>query len=141
MSELIKSARTNWDRLLKYACFIAFGVSSLFDPTPSTRSMPAVFLMMFNIELILAGVLLVISLFHPSMWWRYIGHTIIGVALVTLAALILLQNQSPLWILLMGLAIQGVISVRDTKRYRQVSHHLAIMAQGLSERQQGGGGG
>lgn len=126
----------HWDRLATYTCFTAFGIASLAEPSYSLRT-PSFFSVLFHLELVLAGVILMISLFMNTHWMRVCGYVIYLIGMLTIAGLILIRSGSPVWLIVLGFAFQGMISVRYVTRERRVSDELAKMVEDLEGKQRG----
>lgn len=122
-----------WDRLLTYLCFVAFGVMSMLAPTASMDSGPKLFSFLFDAELTAAGLILLASVFTGSTWQRWVGYSMFLIGMLTIAGLVLVGSGSPVWVLVLGVAFQGIVSLRDTSEEARVSHELAELARELQE--------
>lgn len=132
--------RKYWDRIATYGCFGIFGVVQIVHPIASTTGTPRPVALLFNIELIMASIILMASLFRDSTRLRIIGYTIYLIGMLTISGLILLNSGSSIWILVLGFAFQGAISVRYVSRDRKVAHDLGEVVKELEERQDKNGG-
>lgn len=130
----MKAIRAHWDRLLTYLCFVAFGTATILQPLVVQSRVPAPFAILFDVQMIIAGVLLIISVFYPKFSIFAAGYTVYGLAMLTMGLLVLLRNQSPVGILVLGFACHALVSMRHVKRESEATAELAILAKQLAER-------
>lgn len=129
-----------WDRFITYSCFIGYGSWSLVAPRGSTGdAFPTFWGNLFNIEIVLAGVLLMISLALDSFWMRWLGFSIFFLGMVTIAAIIAVGSGSAVSLLVFGLAMQGFISLRNVSKAREANIELVKLARDLEKKADGGG--
>jgi hypothetical protein len=138
VSTLCVFFKNHWDRIATYTCFGIFGALQLFAPLRSTSSMPPWASMLFNLELVLASILLMASLFWESARLRIVGYTVYLIGMLTISTLILVNSGSSIWILVLGFAFQGAISVRYVSRDRRVASDLSELVDKLEERKRNG---
>lgn len=129
----------NWDRLITYSCFSAFGIAAMIGPTPIIRNDTTAFSFAFNFELVLAGFILIASVYRESAKLRILGYVIYLIGLVTIAGLIMVNTSSPFWILVIAFVFQGIVSVRYIAKERHASEELAALAREFTDRRSRGG--
>lgn len=129
--------RDHWDRLCTYVCFAGFGVASLINPPASQETIPRLIGVVFNCQLVLAGVLMLIGLFTKSNIPRRTGYVIYLLGMLTVGLLIFVYSASPVAILVLGFAFQGVVSVRYISRDQRVAEELGKIVRQLEEKDHG----
>lgn len=133
---------TGWDRFITYSCFIGYGLSSLLQESPrgtAQSAFPTWLGAVFNAELIFAGTLLMASLIWDSFWLRWAGFSIFFIGMVTIAFLIMVGSGSPVWVLVFGLAMQGLISLRNVTLARSVNQELLRLTAELEKKRDSSG--
>ena len=133
---------TGWDRFITYSCFIAYGAWSLLRESNEGTAQAAFdpfWGFLFNVELVVAGTLLMVSLIRDSLWIRWLGFGIFFIGMVTVAGLIIVGPGTPTGVLVFGLAMQGLISLRNVSKARAVNLELLELSAELEKRRDGRG--
>lgn len=78
-----------------------------------------------------------ISVYHQSYWFRIAGYFVYAAGMITLAGRIAFTTGSPVWVLALGFAFQGIMSIRYISRDKVVAQQLGGVVKEL-ERRKGG---
>lgn len=127
--------RKDWDRLGTYSCFAGFGIASLLSPLRSQETIPRLIGIVFNLQLAVAGLLLLASLFLSKPILTRSGYAAYSLGMLMVAALTGLVSQSVVSILVLGFAFQGLVSIRVVKRDEVLARELGAV---LREHEDGG---
>lgn len=129
-----KIIRANWHRLITYLCFVTFGVWTLLSPLGSQSDSPKVFAVLFSLELTIAGLCLIISVFSSRFWFFVAGYVVYALDMFTIGSLILWRSHSPVGILVLGFGFQAILNLIHVKRERASNAKLVQLATQLAER-------
>ena len=115
------TAVRQWDELLVACLFIVFGVLSLTNPhTRSLRgqqeTVPIVFKILFDLEFVLAGLLIIIGILVHSYTLRILAHILYCIGLFTVGGLILTFSHSYVAFICFAFAGHGVFMIRNLRR-------------------------
>jgi hypothetical protein len=92
VAALWRTVKREWDRLLTYLCILLFGVSSLVQPVLSVEKVLTTTEWVFNVEMLISGVLLTVGVFYPALVVRRLGHLVAFLGFGLIAFLILLNS-------------------------------------------------
>jgi hypothetical protein len=123
-----------WDRTATYCCYTGYGLWALHNPPRNATVFPMWLNISFNACLALAGVILMIALVNDSFYLRWVGLLVFLLGMFTVGGLLLVNAHTPVSILVFGLAMQGVISLRNVTAARSVNKELGHIIQNLEER-------
>jgi hypothetical protein len=124
MGRLRRAIKEDPDRLISDALFIAFGVSALIDGPRSQSATPVPFQILFNVEFIVLGILLMVGTITENYRLKVLGFTIYIIALGTVGLLIAAVSQSVTSLLIIAVAIRGYTSIKEMQRRRQFISEL-----------------
>lgn len=99
--------------------FIAFGVGSFFSRPRSLNSTPEAFAILFNLEFIIIGVILLVGTIYRSYKIKVFGFVLYIIALVTTAGLISFVGQSTVSLLILAFAVRGYTSIKEMRLQRE----------------------
>jgi hypothetical protein len=121
-----KAVIQEWDVLVTYLCFTAYGVWSLTHPTPSVSSIISVaFGILFNVEMVVAGLMCILGALRGSYALRIAGVAVFVICFATIGSLILWGSGSPVGVLVLGLAVMGVTRIRTLNQQRMANRKIA----------------
>lgn len=124
MGQLRRAIKEDFDRLASDALFIAFGVAALLNRPTSQGSTPQVFQILFDVEFIILGILLMIGTVTQNYKLKLLGFIIYIIALVTMGLLVAVVNHSSVSLLILAVAIRGYTSIKEMQRRRQFISEL-----------------
>lgn len=124
MGQLRRAIKEDPDRLVSDALFIAFGVAALLDRPRSQAPTPEFFSILFNIEFIILGILLMVGTITQNYRLKILGFTIYIIALGTMGFLVAFVSQSVISLLMLAVAIRGYTSIKEMQRRRQFISEL-----------------
>ncbi len=105
--------------MISEVLFVIFGVWSLFDRPVSWRTTPDVFVVLFNIEFIIIGMILLTGTILQSYRIKAFGFALYIMALVTIAGIVSFVGTSTVSILLLAFAVRGYTSIKEMRAQRQ----------------------
>jgi hypothetical protein len=116
-------ARRDWDQLAQASLMVLFGIWGLSGAPRSSALSPlgTAALLVFDIEFIVVGVLLIIGLRTNSWVLRRRAYMIYSAALLLLAAMLVFVRPSSFIALALGFAMQGIVTVRMLRRQEQIA--------------------
>lgn len=124
MKTLRVVVQESWDQLLCYSSFAAYGAAAIFNPPVSQGPVPDLLGFIFNAQLTVAGLLLLVSLFTGQLVLRRAGYISYMLGMFMVSVLILLASRSPVFILILGFGLQGLVSVRYVTRDKNLAEEL-----------------
>jgi hypothetical protein len=124
MGRLRRAIKEDPDRLISDALFIAFGVAALIDGPRNQSATPVPFQILFNVEFIVLGILLMVGTITENYRLKVLGFTIYIIALGTVGLLIAAVSQSVTSLLIIAVAIRGYTSIKEMQRRRQFISEL-----------------
>jgi hypothetical protein len=133
-----QTIRKEWDRLIVHLMLISFGVYSIVNPLLSVRrAVPPWTELMFDIEFILAGGLLIFGTLRHRKIWRRLGYSICVIGLSTIALLLFLAGGfrvGAYCILMSAFAMQLIVNARRVGNGALQEHQLReAITQALEE--------
>ena len=123
-----KAAKARWDELATASLFSTFGVIALLR-LPNMSSVPTPFSVLFDVELILAGLFIIIGILLPSYTLRILGYALYVAGLLMLGGLLFAISKSPFALLALAFAIQGIAALRVIDRDRKARRNIAILIE------------
>ena len=124
MNQLRRALREEPDRLAAHFLFAVYGVLALIFRPESQSQTPPFFAILFNVEFIVLGLLLLLGTVFQSYRLKFVGYTLYIIALVTMAGLIAFVGHSPVAILIAAFALRGYTSIRELQHGRQFIRDL-----------------
>lgn len=119
MSRIRRAVKEDLDRLVADVLFMVFGVWALFDLPDSQSSTPMLFAILFDVEFILLGGVLLAGTITQNYKLKQFGFIVYIIALSTIAALIGVVSQSAVSVLVLALAVRGITSIKELRTRKQ----------------------
>lgn len=119
MGKLRRALREDLDRVVADVLFMVFGVWALFDLPASQSTTPVLFAVIFDVEFILLGGVLLAGTITQNYKLKQFGFVVYIIALFTMAALIGVVSQSAVSVLVLALAVRGITSIRELRTRKQ----------------------
>jgi hypothetical protein len=118
------------DRVALCVSFVVFGVWSgiVTVRAPGFGSLHTIFLL-FDIEFVVVGLLLLIGMHRNRRQLNRIAHQVIAAAMVMLAVVLLVINQSPFAVLALAFGLQGFAIARMTRDQEQLARNILAMVE------------
>lgn len=124
MKQVRRALREEPDRLAAHFLFAVYGVLALvFRPENQSRT-PSFFAILFNVEFIVLGVLLLLGTIRQNYYLRLAGYTLYIIALVTTAGLIAVVSHSVVSVLVIAFAVRGYTSIKELQHGRRFIQDL-----------------
>lgn len=114
----------DWDQLVQALLMIVFGAWGLTGAQQKSLAPLGAIVMVFDVEFIAVGVMLIIGLRTNSWAIRRRAYVLYSLALVTLAGLLAYFGPSPFIALALAFAMQGVVTVRILRRQEQMAMRM-----------------
>lgn len=124
MGRLRRAIKEDFDRLTSDALFIAFGATALLNRPVSQGSTPEFFAVLFNVEFIILGILLMWGTITQNYRLKVLGFVIYIIALGTMGLLVAAVGNSSVSLLILAVAIRGYTSIKEMQRRRQFISEL-----------------
>lgn len=134
MGKLRRAIKEDLDRLMSDALFIAFGVTALLNRPVSQGSTPQFFQIMFDVEFIILGILLMWGTITQNYKLKVLGFIIYIIALGTMGLLVAVVSQSSVSLLILAVALRGWTSIKEMQRRRQfISELEQVLKPGVND--------
>lgn len=131
MRDLHQVIREDWDRVTSDVLFMAFGIWALIDhPTSQSSTTPYIFTLIFNVEFIILGFILLIGTLTGNYKLKLLGFIIYIIALVTMAGLIAFVSKAATSLLVLALALRGITSIKELRARKQFLADLNKVLKG-----------
>lgn len=124
MDQIRRAVQEEPDRMLAHTLFVLYGVLALIFRPESQSQTPSFFAILFNVEFIVLGLLLLLGTIRQSYILRLAGYTLYIIALLTMAGLIAFVGHSPVAVLIVAFAVRGYTSIRELQHGRRFIHDL-----------------
>lgn len=119
MNRLQRAVKEDGDKLLTDILFVGFGVWSLIDRPVSWRFTPDLFVLVFNIEFIIIGMILLTGTIFQNYRVKMLGFGLYIMALITVAGVVSFVSTSAVSLLVLAFAVRGYTSIKEMRTQRK----------------------
>lgn len=130
MSRLWQVVHESYDKLITHALFIAFGVNALFVVPRSQSTTPTIFAIIFDVEFIVLGLILMVGTILGNYRLKLLGYLFYIIAMLTIGLLIIFVTYSPVSLLVLAFAVSGFSQIKEMKGRRDLLIEIQKMTRG-----------